>query len=68
MVGGPSPLGAAPFLRLAMVTRSEELTEADRIKEVIPLLNLALEDCYRFLGQAEEDVRQSRQESETPAS
>jgi|1186.fasta_scaffold135563_2 hypothetical protein len=51
-----------------MATNPEDVAETDRIREVIRLLNCALDDCHRFLGQAEEDVRQSRQESETAAS
>ena len=50
-----------------MATNPKDVAEADRIKEVIRLLNCALDDCHRFLGQAEEDVRQSRQESKTRA-
>ena len=47
-----------------MAAKSEQLSESDRIKEVMRLLKVAIEDCRRFLAEAEESVRQSHQENE----
>jgi hypothetical protein len=36
----------------------------ENIKEVIRLLNMAIEDCYRLLAEAEDAVRSSEQDNE----
>ena len=47
-----------------MATKSDDLPQNERIREVIRLLKLALDDCYRFLGENEEAVRQSKQDND----
>jgi hypothetical protein len=48
-----------------MATRSE-VPGTDRLKEVVKLLKLALEDCHRLLAQAERDVHESKQDNDPP--
>ena len=50
-------------MRVGMATNAEEKSETDRIKDVIRLLNLALEDCHRYLAEAEAAVEQSKQDN-----
>lgn len=48
-----------------VATKSERFNN-DRIKEVIRLLRLAIEDCQRFVEDAEEAVKESRQDKDPP--
>ena len=50
-----------------MATKSKVPSEADRIKEAIRLLNLALDECHEYLAEVGEDVRQSQQDDEPSA-
>ena len=47
-----------------MATRSEDVFETDRLREVVRLLKLALENCQRLLAQAERDVLMSKQDND----
>jgi hypothetical protein len=49
-----------------MATKSEHKSESDRLKEVVKLLRLALDDCHRLLTEAEKDVHESRQDNDPP--
>jgi hypothetical protein len=44
----------------------KEQSEPERLREVIRLLNLALDDCHRLLDQAENDVRIAQQDNDPP--
>jgi hypothetical protein len=51
-----------------MTTKSDGLEDENRrIAEVIRLLNLALDDCHRLLGEEEAGVGESNQDNDPPS-
>ena len=49
-----------------MVTKGHEKTEAERIREVIRLLLLALDNCNKMLALAEKSTQLSGQDNDPP--
>ena len=47
-----------------MATKSKEPSESERIREVMRLLQRAIDDCAAYLAEAEEAVRQSHQDND----
>jgi len=48
--------------------RSEDFEDGNqRLREVIRLLNLALDDCQRLLGETDNGRRQSKQDNDPPS-
>jgi hypothetical protein len=47
-----------------MATEGDEKTDVERIREVVRLLNLALDKCNELLVQAEKSIQLSGQDSE----
>jgi hypothetical protein len=48
-----------------MATKSN-VSDSDKLREVVKLLKLALDDCHRLLAEAEKDVHQSMQDNDPP--
>ena len=49
-----------------MVTRGDEKTDAERIREMIRMLHHALSNCNKLLALAEEATQVSGQDKELP--
>jgi hypothetical protein len=49
-----------------MARQSEKISESERMREVIRLLELALEDCERYLGTVEETLNCTKQDNDPP--
>jgi hypothetical protein len=49
-----------------MATKSEELSQVERIREVIRKLDLALEKCNQLLDEAERSVLLTGQDNDRP--
>lgn len=47
----------------SVASKSQKAQTAENLKEVIRLLNLAIEDCQRLLSEAESVVRTSGQDN-----
>ena len=48
-----------------MATKSN-MPDSDKLREVVKLLKLALDDCHRLLAEAQMDVHESRQDNDPP--
>lgn len=49
-----------------MATKSEELLESERIREVIRQLSTAIKQCHKLLGAAERAVQATNQDNDPP--
>ncbi len=48
-----------------MATKSN-MPDSDKLRDVVKLLKLALDDCHRLLAEAQMDVHESRQDNDPP--
>ena len=63
---GTPALTAARSWDPSMVTKGDEKTEAERIREMIRMLHHALDNCNKLLALAEETTQLSGQDNEPP--